>query len=226
MRFSRIGNNIQFILLAYSIKQIALKSNTKALINKLETFVSSIPKKRKETLNELANFIKVYQKDKSVLNLIFVCTHNSRRSQLAQCFLNLAFSHYDVHDFTVDSAGTEVTETNPTIINALLDLGLAIKTNKNGPNPKYQIEAIPHQYYYSKKIDDKIVEEKSMVAIMVCDDADKNCPILPNHVHRFSLTYQDPKVYDNTPQELEMYVKKALEIGSEMLYLSQQLTIS
>lgn len=57
------------------------------------------------------------------------------------------------------------------------------------------------------------------IAIMVCDDADTNCPFVPGAKHRFSLTYTDPKHADGKENELEVYVNKIWEIGSEMWFM-------
>ena len=54
---------------------------------------------------------------------------------------------------------------------------------------------------------------------MTCDHADENCPFIPYSEKRISLTYHDPKAYDNTDLEVKKYDERTLQIASEMIYV-------
>jgi arsenate reductase len=58
---------------------------------------------------------------------------------------------------------------------------------------------------------------------MTCSDADENCPFIPGTEKRIPLTYEDPKSFDNTDKESEMYDKRSLQIASELLYVFKQI---
>ena len=54
---------------------------------------------------------------------------------------------------------------------------------------------------------------------MTCGDAEQNCPFIPGVELRIATTYDDPKVFDNTSEQDEKYLTRALQIGKEMLYV-------
>ncbi|MEL6276628.1 MAG: protein-tyrosine-phosphatase, partial [Bacteroidota bacterium] len=59
--------------------------------------------------------------------------------------------------------------------------------------------------------------QEQFAAVMTCDHADQNCPFVPGAERRFSLTYEDPKVADNTPSEKATYDERLRQIGRELL---------
>ena len=54
---------------------------------------------------------------------------------------------------------------------------------------------------------------------MVCSDAEENCPFIPNAEMRISTTYDDPKAFDNTPQQDATYDERSAQIAREILYM-------
>jgi hypothetical protein len=56
------------------------------------------------------------------------------------------------------------------------------------------------------------------MAMMTCSEADEACPVVFGAESRFALTFEDPKAYDDTPRESEMYDARCLQIASEVLY--------
>ena len=54
---------------------------------------------------------------------------------------------------------------------------------------------------------------------MTCNNADINCPFIPNATERISIKYEDPKVADGTPQQLQKYIERSEQIAREMLYV-------
>ncbi len=61
----------------------------------LSSEFNQIPAERKEYLNELVSYIAEQQKAQKVINLVFVCTSNSRRSHMAQVWSQIASYYYD-----------------------------------------------------------------------------------------------------------------------------------
>jgi arsenate reductase len=61
---------------------------------------------------------------------------------------------------------------------------------------------------------------------MVCGHADENCPFIPNAERRFAVTFDDPKVSDDSPQEAATYDERLLEIGSQFYYLFSHVALN
>ena len=110
------------------------------IISKLLLNFNSIPLPRKQKLIELAAHLKVALSSANPLNLVFVCTHNSRRSHMGQLWGHLAANYYGVNNVNSFSAGTEVTELNSNVIEMLQKVGCKVSTFQNVSNPAYFIE--------------------------------------------------------------------------------------
>ena len=54
---------------------------------------------------------------------------------------------------------------------------------------------------------------------MTCSDADENCPLIPGAEIRIPVRYEDPKIYDNTPEEEVRYDERLAQIAREMCYI-------
>ena len=110
------------------------------IISKLLLSFDSIPSPRKQKLIELAAHLKVALSSANPLNLVFVCTHNSRRSHMGQLWAKLAAHFYGFENVNSFSAGTEVTELNSNVIEMLQKVGCKVSTFQNVSNPAYLIE--------------------------------------------------------------------------------------
>ena len=62
-------------------------------------------------------------------------------------------------------------------------------------------------------------------AIMTCSHADENCPFVNGAEMRMTISFDDPKDFDGTPEEAEMYKERACQIGREILYSFSQIRI-
>jgi arsenate reductase len=156
----------------------------------------------------------------------FICTHNSRRSQIAQLWAWAAGEYFDVRPFESFSGGTEVTAFNPKAV-AAMRRAVFLIGNAVGENPHYPARAQengPTIACWSKTYDDPANPSKDFIAVMVCTDAEQNCPFVAGASHRFSLPYEDPKISDGTPLEAKTYDERVLEIGREMVFLFQQIS--
>src|SRR5690554_6469672 len=120
------------------------------LYEKIEDLISqldfeSIDEVRKNTLQPLIEFIqkKVDKKDEVKLN--FICTHNSRRSHLAQIWAQTMAHYYDVPKVFCYSGGTEATAVYPAVVDVLKASGFEIDYLADLNNPNYAIKYAENQ---------------------------------------------------------------------------------
>ena len=155
-------------------------------------------------------------------NLLFVCTHNSRRSHLGQVWATVAAHYFGIPRYIrTFSGGTETTAFNPRAVAALRRAGFRIE-DKEGENPHYEVrfgENIESMECYSKRFDDVSIPVDNLVAIMTCSEADQDCPFIPGVDLRIALHYEDPKIADDTPEETARYDERCVQIAQEMFYL-------
>jgi arsenate reductase (thioredoxin) len=101
--------------------------------------------------------------------VLFLCTHNSARSQMAEAFLR----HLAGDRFEVASAGTEATRVHPLAIRAMQEVGIDISTQR------------------SKTVDSLLGDPWDYV-ITVCDSANERCPLFPGRTTRLHWSFEDP----------------------------------
>lgn len=195
-----------------------MKEKIKLFIEGLD--LENIGSQRKSRITEIANQFKAHNEIKSIL---FVCTHNSRRSQLAEIWSHAICAYYNLN-YKIYSAGTETTALNPAIIRALEESNFVIQSSQ-GKNPQVEVHFGDHQSIicYSKLIDNVVKDLGNFHVIMTCDDADQNCPVVPGATTRNALTYEDPKISDGTPGEAGVYFETSRLIATEIKYLFSQL---
>jgi arsenate reductase len=180
-----------------------------------------IPSERKIVLRQLTDFIEKRVLSHEPVYLNFICTHNSRRSHLSQLWAQAAAHYYGLPDVNCYSGGTEATAFNPRAVKAMQNAGFRISTFKDGENPTYKVTFAAHAEpvtAFSKKYDDPFNHNKDFAAVMTCAHADENCPLVLGASGRIALTYDDPKDFDNTTQEMEKYKERVEQIGTEILY--------
>lgn len=200
----------------------------KILIGKLTNF-DNIRPERKQELNDLAKYMRDQLLLTGNIDTIVICTHNSRRSHLGQLMLALACDHYKETGLKHYSGGTEATEFNMNMLLALKGMGFKVESISEGENPKYRIAwgIKPYQNLhpmFSKVYSDSSNPQTGFIAILVCDSADQNCPIVHGAAKRVSLPYEDPKIADGTEQVSKVYMDKIIEMGKEMFYLIQAIS--
>jgi arsenate reductase len=187
----------------------------------LQKQFDQIPPDRIKLLGELTSFIRKKINAGQHVYLNFICTHNSRRSHLAQLWAQTAAYAYDVAGVHCFSGGTEATAFNPRVVQAMKEAGFEIAITKQGENPLYEVrfatDAAP-VLAFSKKYDDPFNHNKDFAAIMTCSHADENCPLVLGASARIAVTYDDPKAFDGTPLEEVKYKERTLQIGRDMLY--------
>jgi arsenate reductase len=135
--------------------------------------------------------------------VLFICTHNSARSQMAEGWLRtLGRAH-----FAAFSAGTEATAVRPLAIRAMAEVGIDISGQRSKTLAQY-------------------LDQPFDLVITVCDDANEACPIFPGARERRHWSFPDPSRATGTEEEqLAVYrrVRDAIRarIERELLTLAQ-----
>jgi arsenate reductase (thioredoxin) len=112
------------------------------------------------------------------IRVLFVCTHNSARSQIAEALLK----RYGGDDFEVYSAGTEVTRVNPFALQVLAELGI----DWTAATSKSITEFLDQQFDY---------------VVTVCDRARETCPVFPGSTNTLHWGLDDPSEVEGTDNE-------------------------
>ena len=190
--------------------------------NELTTEFELISPERQQLLRKIADYIRRKKAEGSTVNLVYICTHNSRRSHFGQIWAHVAADYYGIDKVYTYSGGTEATAFNTNAINALKRIGFAIHIMKEGTNPVYHIihdESSSPSVCFSKVYDDVANPQSSFAAIMTCSDAEENCPFIPGVELRIGTTYDDPKAFDNTPLQDSKYDERCRQIARETFYV-------
>ena len=111
--------------------------------------------------------------------VLFLCTHNSCRSQMAEGLVN----HYLGDQFEAFSAGTEATRVNPLAIQVLAELGIDIS------------------HHYSKTLD-QFSDQQFDYIITLCGSANEQCPLFFGGIQRVHIDFDDPSRLVGSPDEV------------------------
>ena len=110
--------------------------------------------------------------------VLFLCTHNSARSQMAEGLLrDMAGDRFEAM-----SAGTEATHVRPLAIRAMEEVGIDISGQESKTLDRYLSE--PFDY-----------------VITVCDDANEACPFFPGATNRLHWSFEDPSKAEGSEEE-------------------------
>ncbi len=113
------------------------------------------------------------------IRVLFLCTGNSARSQMAEAFLR----HYAGDRFEVYSAGLEPRGINPYTIRVMEEIGYDLKDHS------------------SKAVAQFLFREHFGYVITVCTRAEANCPIFPGVPKRLSWPFEDPAAFEGSEDE-------------------------
>ena len=200
----------------------------KDLLNQnLEQILSlEIPEERREILQVLIDYIKDKRKKEQPIRLNFICTHNSRRSQFSQVWAQTAADYFQI-PAQCYSGGVEVTACNERTVASLERMGFIV-SKRGHSNPIYFAmhtqDARPITLF-SKLFDDVINPHGIFASVMTCAHADENCPFIPGAEARIPVRYEDPKAFDDTPEEAAQYDARSRQIASEMFYVFSRVGI-
>lgn len=113
--------------------------------------------------------------------ILFVCIHNSARSQMAEAFLN----HYSDGSLVAESAGIEAGTLNPNVVTVMKEAGIDI----SGKTTQSAFELVKEGRNFD-------------AVITVCDAANaERCPVFPGRVKRVSWSFPDPSSFQGTPEQ-------------------------
>jgi len=203
-----------------------LNKNIIRTINALS--IESVAAERRALLKPLIEYVQTKKNHQQPVRLNFICTHNSRRSHLAQVWAQAVAYHYKISNMFCYSGGTTATAVCPAVLQALRSAGFNVHLLSENENPVFAIKFSDKEHPvigFSKRFDHLFNPKKSFAAIMVCSQADENCPFVPGAEKRFAIPYEDPKIYDDTPHEAHKYEKRSLQIATEMIYVFSQITL-
>lgn len=181
-----------------------------------------LPINREEDLRLIARALLQQIGKNGHADLMFVCTHNSRRSQFAQAWCHTLSSELGL-PIKAWSGGTEITACNERTIQALQRVGFNMTKIGLSKNPHYKMwrnKELPCELY-SKRFTDSPKPQNGFIAIMNCATADESCPFVEGANHRFSLPYHDPGKWDDSTYEQHAYDACCTVIRQELEYLLQ-----
>ena len=198
----------------------------KEIIAQLST--ENIYEERKNILQPLVEFIQNKISKNEEIRLNFICTHNSRRSHLSQIWAQTMARFFGVKNVFCYSGGTEATAMFPKVAETLQNQGFEILKLSETENPVYAVKFAENEHAiicFSKKYDDDFNPKSEFVAILTCDSADENCPIVYGAEARIPIKYKDPKSSDGTPEMNETYFNRSLEIATELKFVFENIKI-
>ena len=199
------------------------------MIKSIKTYCDSLSKEfntisveRKLILEQITQYISEKKSINKPINLVYICTHNSRRSHFGQIWAKVAANYYSIDNVKTFSGGTEATAFNINAINAINRIGFDIEKKNDRINPIYHIyydkNETPITCFSKVYIDDENPKSE-FAAIMTCSDAEENCPFIPGVELRIGTTYDDPKAFDNTTLQDAKYDERCKQIAIETFYI-------
>ena len=198
-------------------------------ITKTLSSVDNLPiaDNRKKLLQPLIDFIQEKNNKKEAVRLQFICTHNSRRSHLAQIWAQTLAFNFNIKNIFCYSGGTEVTALYLEITKTLRSSGFNIHVLSDaGSNPIYSIKYAANEppiIGFSKRFNDSFNPQSQFAAVLTCAQAEKDCPLVTGAEKRILIPYEDPKIFDNTVQEKRKYEERNLQIAAELFYVFSQI---
>ncbi|MEM7512708.1 MAG: protein-tyrosine-phosphatase [Bacteroidota bacterium] len=186
-----------------------------------------VSEQRQEDLKRISQYISGKLSEKKKIDMIFICTHNSRRSHMGQIWAQVLAEHFGITGVRTYSGGTEATAFHPNAVAALGKSGLVITSDGPEVNPSYQVswnEDGPQlSGIFSKKFSHEVNPQQDFLAIMVCSSADEACPFVPGAESRVAIPYEDPKAFDGTSEEEAKYEERSIQIAKELAWMYQQI---
>ncbi|WP_439131301.1 hypothetical protein [Polaribacter sp.] len=185
---------------------------------------STISEERVKLLLKIAETIAKEYSIHEVVNLNFICTHNSRRSQIGQVWGFYAADYFGLH-INSFSGGTEVTSFYRNTVKTLQKVGFLFQVvDFSHQNPTYQIKfnGSKNVILGFSKLYDHPENKEPYMAITTCDSADKNCPFIPSATHRFHLPFVDPKHSDGSDIQEQTYLETNKQIAGEVYFIFSQ----
>lgn len=189
----------------------------KNYLSHLQTTFDRVPSERREVLQELRDYLR-----QPKAAVVVICTHNSRRSHFGQVWLQAAAAYFGHKNIRTFSGGTETTQVAPLVLESLRQSGFRL-TEKETYHALYFAEKTEPLRLFSKRFDAPENPQQDFAAVLVCAEADTACPVVPGAEARIRLPYEDPKVFDQTPNANAAYQNTSEQVAREMLWVVSQI---
>jgi len=202
-----------------------LLPNLRPIVDQVVSELDTVSAERRATLDQVVASITTQMRAGKPADLTFICTHNSRRSQMSQVWAQTAAYYYGLSTVTAYSGGTEVTACNCRTVEAMRRVGFLIQATTEGTNPVYLVTYAkdrPPVRAYSKLYNVDSNPRRDFIALMTCSAADRSCPVVEGAVARHAMHYVDPKLCDDTPMETQAYNERCREIAREVFYIMSE----
>jgi arsenate reductase len=193
----------------------------------LTTTFDRIEPAHRAAAEKLAHWIAANDRPGQPLDVIVVCTGNSRRSILGSSMGNLAAAYYGMPEIRFHSGGTDPTAFNSRTVETLKSIGFEIEpTGQEAPRGEPETANPVHKITwgngfetreFSKRFSDPSNPQNGFAAVMVCSEADEGCPFVKGAALRLSMPFLDPKTYDGGSFESAKYAERRDDIGRVML---------
>ncbi len=210
----------------------ALFSQVRHHADLLTTQFDLIEERHRVAVDDLVAWLSLNYQPGKPLAVIVVCTGNSRRSILGSTMGNIAATYYGLPEIRFYSGGTTPSAFNLRTVATLKEIGVEVESSgkeasrgsSGEVNPIYRVqwgkglEALE----FSKLYSDAQNPQNGFAALMVCSEADAECPIVKGASKRISAPYMDPKVYDGATFEAAKYAERRDDMGRFMLSVLMQ----
>jgi len=192
------------------LKFVKITFNMDPVFNKFFSRIDSFNpnQKRKKRLENIASVVN--ENLNKTRSIVFLCTHNSRRSQLCEVW-GKVFAKIYRKKINISSAGTFKTEVHNQVYESIIKCGLVV-------NDKKEIFFDKKKFKLNSKTIDSITM-KNFIAVMTCSDAEKSCPRDPRSIRNIKMFFDDPKIYDETNKVSREYLKTTTYIAEELNYI-------
>jgi hypothetical protein len=209
-----------------------LSATVRAHADLLTTQFDLIEEGHRKPAEELVGWVVRNYRQGQPLGVIVICTRNSRRSMLGATMGNVAAAYYGFADLRFYSGGTDPEAFNPRTIATLKEIGVRIeptgeeaRRGKEGrDNPVYRVrwgKGLETQEF-SKTYTDPANPQKGFAAVLVCSEADTDCPKVAGAGVRIPVPYLDPKAFDGAPFEAAKYAERRDDEGRFMMCVLMQ----
>ncbi len=182
-----------------------------------------IPGERKEILHELGNYILEPKSINTTVQLLFVCSQNSRRSQFAQVWAQTASYYYKLNNIKSFSGGLNENAINYRIMEALKKAGFSVTTSEvYSKNPVYLLSVgrkYPDIFIFSKKYDYWNNPDAYFFSVYCSASLIEKGLQIPGAVQTINLPYEDIRIFDNSPGWYLRNDEICRQVAREMFYL-------
>jgi arsenate reductase (thioredoxin) len=216
-----------------------LLPKVKQHVDSLTTSYDMIDETHRLAGQKLVDWIVKNYRPGQPMDVVVVCTGNSRRSILGATMGNIAAAYYGMPEVRFHSGGTVPTAFNARTVNALKEIGVEVEStgkeaSRGEPrtaNPVYRVRwGTPGEtgapsleaMEFSKHYSDPANPQQGFAALMVCGEADAGCPFVKGSALRMSMPYLDPKIYDGGVSEAAKYAERRDDMGRLMLSVMMQ----